>query len=183
MNSGSNPITSAGEFLLTNTGVTSIVAGTNVTISGATGAVTVNASDTTYSTATSTTLGLVKLEDDTEQSVAANAVSATASRTYGIQMNSDDQLVVNVPWTDTTGAVTSVDEKSPGTSSGTPIVVDPTTGAVEVQSMAYAGTTNVGHVPTGGGATTFLRGDGTWVTPTDTDTGVTGVTLATGTGS
>ena len=181
MNSGSNPITGAGEFLLTNTGVTSIVAGSNISISGATGAVTISSTDTTYSTMTSTTLGLGKLFSDTEQTETAEPVTSTTDRTYGIQMNSRDQLVVNVPWTDTTGAVTSVDEKSPGTSTGTPIVVDPTTGAVEVQSMAYAGTTNVGHVPTGGGATTFLRGDGTWVTPTDTDTGVTGVTLATGT--
>jgi len=57
--------------------------------------------DTTYSAATASALGLVKLEDDTEQSVAANAVSATASKTYGIQLNSSDQAVVNVPWTDT----------------------------------------------------------------------------------
>ena len=167
MNSGSNPITSAGEFLLTNTGVTSIVAGSNISISGATGAVTISSTNTTYSTMTSTVLGLGKLFSDTEQTETAQSVTSTANRTYGIQMNSDDQLVVNVPWTDTTGAVTSVDETSPGTSSGTPIVVNPTTGDVLVQSMAYAGTTNVGHVPTGGSATTFLRGDGTWVTPTD----------------
>jgi hypothetical protein len=57
--------------------------------------------DTTYSTATASTAGLVKIEDDTDQSVAANAVSATASRTYGVQLNSSDQAVVNVPWTDT----------------------------------------------------------------------------------
>jgi len=38
-----SPITSSGTIALTNTGVTSIVAGTNVTISGATGAVTINA--------------------------------------------------------------------------------------------------------------------------------------------
>ena len=57
--------------------------------------------DTTYSAATASALGLVKLEDDTEQSVAATAVSATASRTYGIQLNSSDQAVVNVPWVDT----------------------------------------------------------------------------------
>ena len=62
---------------------------------------TVTDTNTTYSAATSSALGLVKLEDDTEQSVAANAVSATASRTYGIQLNSSDQAVVNVPWTDT----------------------------------------------------------------------------------
>ena len=51
--------------------------------------------------ATATTLGTVKLFSDTEQTVAATAVSATAARTYGVQFNSDDQMVVNVPWTDT----------------------------------------------------------------------------------
>ena len=64
-----------------------------------------------------------------------------------------------------TGAVSSVNKTTPGTSSGDPIVVNPTTGAVLVQSMSYAGTTNIGHVPAGGTASTFLRGDGTWVTP------------------
>jgi hypothetical protein len=34
-------------------------------------------------------------------------------------------------------------------------------------------------VPSGGSATTFLRGDGTWVTPTDTVGAVTSVTAAT----
>ena len=86
--------------------------------------------DTTYSTMTSSVLGLGKLEDDTEQTVAANTVSATASRTYGIQMNSSDQLVVNVPWTDTTGAVTSVTASSTNDELGA--IVSPTTGAVIV---------------------------------------------------
>jgi hypothetical protein len=39
---------------------------------------------------------------------------------------------------------------------------------ITVSSAAYTGTTNIGYVPTGGSASTFLRGDGTWVTPTDT---------------
>ena len=106
---------------------------------------------------------------DGTNSVAANASSSTASRTYKIQVDSGDNLVVNIPWTDTnTQDVTSVDETTPGTSSGTPIVVNPTTGNVLVKSMAYDGGSNIGHVPAGGSATTFLRGDGTWVTPTDT---------------
>ena len=71
------------------------------------------------------------------------------------------------------GGVNSVAGTTPGTSIGTPIVVDPTTGSVLVKSMAYNGTTNVGHVPTGGGATTFLRGDGTWVVPSGGGAGTT----------
>tara|TARA_R110000782_G_scaffold83635_1_gene163745 strand:+ start:664 stop:2643 length:1980 start_codon:yes stop_codon:yes gene_type:complete len=66
--------------------------------------------------------------------------------------------------TDTVGAVLSVDETTPGTSTGTPIIVAPTTGNVLVKSMAYAGDTKVGHVPTGGGDdnTLSLRGDASW---------------------
>ena len=55
----------------------------------------------TYQTATSSVKGILKIESDTTQTVAANAVSATTGRTYGIQLNSSGQAVVNVPWTDT----------------------------------------------------------------------------------
>lgn len=54
----------------------------------------------TLPVATATTLGGVELFSNTVQSVAASAVSATASRTYGLQLNSAGQAVVNVPWTD-----------------------------------------------------------------------------------
>lgn len=47
-----------------------------------------------------------------------------------------------------------------------PIEVSASSGAVTVSSRAYAGAATTGYVPTGGSATTFLRGDGTWVTPT-----------------
>lgn len=53
--------------------------------------------------ATATTRGAVELFSNTVQSVAANSVTATASRSYGLQLNSDGQAVVNVPWTDTSG--------------------------------------------------------------------------------
>lgn len=39
--------------------------------------------------------------DNTTQSVAPNSVSSTASRTYAVQVDSNDKLVVNVPWVDT----------------------------------------------------------------------------------
>lgn len=51
--------------------------------------------------ATSTTLGHIKLGSDTVQSVAANTPSSTASRTYPVQLTSDDKAVVNVPWYNT----------------------------------------------------------------------------------
>lgn len=62
----------------------------------------------TYEDATATVKGIVKLGDNTTQSVAANSVSATSSRTYAIQKNSDSQLVVNVPWTAYSEATSSV---------------------------------------------------------------------------
>lgn len=58
--------------------------------------------------ATATTLGGIDLFSNTVQSVAANAVTTTANRTYGIQLNSSDQAVVNVPWTDTASGATTV---------------------------------------------------------------------------
>ena len=101
----------------------------------------------TYSMMTATVLGLGKLEDNTTQTVAANAVSATASRTYGVQKNSSNQLVVNVPWTDST-PVDSVAASTANNLKG--ISVNPGTGAVvvglningltEVQSLADADT-------------------------------------------
>jgi predicted nucleic acid-binding Zn-ribbon protein len=55
-------------------------------------------------TATSTVKGGVALFSDTVQSVAASAVTTTASRTYGVQLNAGGQAVVNVPWSNTTYA-------------------------------------------------------------------------------
>lgn len=81
----------------------------------------------TLPAATSTTLGGVKLFSDTVQTVAANAVSATASRSYGVQFNAAGQMVVNVPWTDTT-PVTSVSPSAVNNRLG--LAITPTTGAV-----------------------------------------------------
>jgi hypothetical protein len=66
---------------------------------------------------------------------------------------------------DGSGDVDSIAVANGGTSSGTALSVNSSTGSVTISSLAYGGTTNVGHVPTGGSGTTFLRGDGTWATP------------------
>jgi hypothetical protein len=97
-----------------------------------------NANNYTLPKATSTTLGGVELFSDTVQTVAANAVTTTASRTYGVQLNAADQLVVNVPWVDTVnaGTVTSV--------TGTAPIVAGGTAAAPVISISDATTTTSG---------------------------------------
>ena len=69
--------------------------GSNLSIDGSG---TLSAASYTLPPATSTTLGGVELFDNTTQTTAANAVTTTASRTYGIQLNAAGQAVVNVPW-------------------------------------------------------------------------------------
>ena len=60
--------------------------------------------DTTYTAGVGVTLTGTTFDVNvsaTTQTVAANTVSATSSRTYAVQVNASDELVVNVPWTDT----------------------------------------------------------------------------------
>lgn len=51
-----------------------------------------------------TVTGTGKLYSDTVQTEDANAVTNTAGRTYGVQFNDAQELVVNVPWTVGSGA-------------------------------------------------------------------------------
>ena len=59
-----------------------------------------NANNYSLPEATATARGGIELFSNTDQTVAANSISTTAGRTYGIQLNSAGQAVVNVPWTD-----------------------------------------------------------------------------------
>ena len=91
--------------------------------------------------ATDTVRGGIELFSNTDQSVAANSVSTTAGRTYGIQLNSANQGVINVPWTDTV--------YSHPTHDGDDIAIDtgPLTGATVISDLDFNVTTNgLGHV-------------------------------------
>ena len=84
----------------------SVSSGETVTVAGGTGissSLSTRTVTVSVDAATATTRGAVELFSNTVQSVAANSVTTTASRTYGLQLNSDGQAVVNVPWTDTSG--------------------------------------------------------------------------------
>jgi len=67
--------------------------------------------------ATATAKGAIELFSNTDQAQAATAVSNTASRTYGLQLNSAGQGVINVPWSDnnTNKLTTFVIEDGDGT--------------------------------------------------------------------
>ena len=52
------------------------------------------------SAASASATGVIKLFSDTTQTVAANEVTTTNGRTYGLQVDSNGKGVVNVPWTD-----------------------------------------------------------------------------------
>lgn len=94
----------AGSITIANTAPDQTVALTGAgatTITGTYPNFTISSVNTTYSLATSTVLGLIELGSDTQQTVAPNAVTATASRSYALQVNSAGQGVINVPWTDT----------------------------------------------------------------------------------
>ena len=77
---------------------------------------------------------------------------------------------------DSTDGVNTFTSGSGGVSVGSAITANSSaTGAVTANVFAYAGAANIGYVPSGGGNTTFLRGDGTWVVPTNSGGTVTAV--------
>ena len=72
-----------------------------ISYNSSTGVISTTANNYVLPEATATSKGGIELFSNTDQTVAANAVSATAGRTYGLQLNSDGQAVVNVPWSNT----------------------------------------------------------------------------------
>ena len=133
--------------------------------------------DTTYVAMTSTVLGLGKLWDNVEQTVVAAAVSTTASRTYGMQFNSADQLVVNVPWTDTQNPFQTITGTGTNnTDSG--VLLSDGGGTVLVLGAGNVTASQTGNTITLTGTDTvynkwILEGDNTGVAPQDITSGTT----------
>lgn len=171
-----------------------------------TNGLTIPLTDTTYSQATSTTLGLVK-------------IGYTASgKNYPVSLSSEGKMFVNVPWTDTNttysvatqsanGLLSSTDKtKLDGIASGAnnyslPAASSTIRGGIKLgystngknyavqatneqlyvnvpwtdtnttystfgaASSSAAGSTGLVPAPAAGKQTSFLRGDGTWVIP------------------
>ena len=108
-------------------------------------------SNYTLPIATSTTVGGIGVYSDTVQSVAANAVTTTANRTYGIQLNSAGQAVVNVPWVETNTVYThpttdgNLHVPATGTTNnGKVLMAGSTAGSLSWGTIANATTTTSG---------------------------------------
>jgi len=129
--------------------------------------------------AVTSTLNIPVYTADTNTTYDLTAPSAGVIRLTGSDTTTDDVSVsgsggititqgaannINIDGSGISGGVAQVTAASPAASVGTPLIVTPTSGNVTVQSRAYDGGNNVGHVPTGGTSTTFLRGDGNFST-------------------
>lgn len=141
--------------------------------------------NTTYSRATSNNLGLVKI------GYSANG------KNYPVALDGDGKMYVNVPWTDTNttygvvgdnGSTGLVKNGSTVTSAsgytacpivgGIPYYKDTNTtyANMKAATASAAGAAGLVPAPAAGKQTSFLRGDGTWVVPTNTTYGLASTT-------
>lgn len=141
--------------------------------------------NTTYAQATSDNLGLVKI------GYSANG------KNYPVALDGSGKMYVNVPWTDTNttygvvganGSTGLVKNGSTVTSasgytacpivSGVPYYKDTNTtyANMKAATASAAGAAGLVPAPAAGEQTSFLRGDGTWVVPTNTTYGLASTT-------
>lgn len=141
--------------------------------------------NTTYAQATSDNLGLVKI------GYSANG------KNYPVALDGSGKMYVNVPWTDTNttygvvganGSTGLVKNGSTVTSAsgytacpivgGIPYYKDTNTtyANMKAATASAAGAAGLVPAPAAGKQTSFLRGDGTWVVPTNTTYGLASTT-------
>lgn len=141
--------------------------------------------NTTYAKANTTTLGLVMIG------------YAENGKNYPVELDSSGKMYVNVPWTDTNttygvvganGSTGLVKNGSTVTSAsgytacpivgGIPYYKDTNTtyANMEAATASAAGAAGLVPAPAAGKQTSFLRGDGTWVVPTNTTYGLASTT-------
>lgn len=141
--------------------------------------------NTTYAKANTTTLGLVMI-GYTEN-----------GKNYPVELDSSSKMYVNVPWTDTNttygvvganGSTGLVKNGSTVTSAsgytacpivgGIPYYKDTNTtyANMKAATASAAGAAGLVPAPAAGKQTSFLRGDGTWVVPTNTTYGLASTT-------
>lgn len=141
--------------------------------------------NTTYAKANTTTLGLVMIG------------YAENGKNYPVELDSSGKMYVNVPWTDTNttygvvganGSTGLVKNGSTVTSAsgytacpivgGIPYYKDTNTtyANMKAATASAAGAAGLVPAPAAGKQASFLRGDGTWVVPTDTTYGLASTT-------
>lgn len=143
--------------------------------------------NTTYNQATADTLGLVKIGYD------------TSGKNYAVVLDGNGKMYVNVPWTDnnTTYAQATSDKLGlvkigySATGKNYPVVLDgsgkmyvnvpwtdtnTTYSNMGAATSSAAGKAGLVPAPAAGKQTSFLRGDGTWVVPTNTTYGLASTT-------
>lgn len=141
--------------------------------------------NTTYAKASTSTLGLVMIG------------YAENGKNYPVELDGSGKMFVNVPWTDTNttygvvganGSTGLVKNGSTVTSasgytacpiiSGVPYYKDTNTtyANMKAATASTAGAAGLVPAPAAGKQTSFLRGDGTWVVPTNTTYGLASTT-------
>lgn len=141
--------------------------------------------NTTYAKANATTLGLVMIG------------YSENGKNYPVELDSSGKMYVNVPWTDTNttygvvganGSTGLVKNGSTVTSAsgytacpivgGIPYYKDTNTtyANMKAATASAAGAAGLVPAPAAGKQTSFLRGDGTWVVPTNTTYGLASTT-------
>lgn len=141
--------------------------------------------NTTYAKANTTTLGLVMIG------------YAENGKNYPVELDSSGKMYVNVPWTDTNttygvvganGSTGLVKNGSTVTSAsgytacpivgGIPYYKDTNTtyANMKAATASAAGAAGLVPAPAAGKQSSFLRGDGTWVVPTNTTYGLASTT-------